>query len=221
MPSGTYLCLNDADGDLYAAVSDMRACEALTPAFLVTALPALNGADAVVADANLPADTLTFLAQHCRPPLLCDPVSVKKAPRLREALPRLALLKPNRAEARALTGLSAETPEDARSAAQALLALGVERVLLSMGGLGAVYADRTQCGLQPCLTGEVASTNGCGDAFMAAAVLGLLHSGSVRTMARWGQAAAAICAQAPGAVNPAITLEAVRHLAETQAPPEG
>ena len=217
MPSGTYLCLNDEHGDLCAAVSDMRVCEMITPGWLAERLPELNRADAVVLDANLPEFSLRWLADYVRAPLAADTVSVKKAGRLAGILPALTLLKPNLPEAAILAGTDPAAEGAAEASARALAEAGVRNVMITLGGRGVQYADPNRTGRRPCLVGPVLSTNGCGDASLSAALLALLEGRDLPEAALLGQAAAAICARSPKAVNPEMTWEAVCELA-AQAP---
>ncbi len=210
MATGTYLCLNNERGELYCAVSDMRVCDCITPDFLRERLSVINKSDAVVMDANLPADSISFLAQHCDVPLAADPVSVRKAEKLWPVLNRLTLLKPNRAEAAKLTGRHVETVRDAEIAAAALLGLGVRNVMLSLGPEGVWYADAQSSGQEKPRVHQTVSTNGCGDAFFAAGLVAAMHGSDIQAMARLGQAAAAICAESEAAVNPALTWKAVQ-----------
>lgn len=87
------------------AVSDMDICRKITPQFLASRLSVLNHAQLIVADANLPAESLRFLAENCTPPLFVDPVSTGKAEKLRPVLGRIHTLKPNRMEAELLSGV--------------------------------------------------------------------------------------------------------------------
>ena len=97
--TSVYLCVNEQNGDLNAAVSDMDICDELTPAKLEPLLSVLNHGAMVVADANLPEETLAWIAKNITVPIAADPVSVSKASRLRPLLSRLTLLKPNIPEA--------------------------------------------------------------------------------------------------------------------------
>ena len=160
-------------------------------------------------DANLPEESIRFLAEQCRVPLAADPVSVRKAGKLWDALPRLTLIKPNRAEAAELSGRPVGTPEEARVAASALLGLGVRRVMISLGEQGVWYADAEASGQEKPRPRQVVSTNGCGDAFFAACLIAMLEGMDTRTMARMGQAAAALCAESRAAVNPDMTWQKV------------
>lgn len=50
--TSTYVFVGDSDGDMAVAVSDMEICEKLTPDYFASQLDLLNGAAAVVVDAN-------------------------------------------------------------------------------------------------------------------------------------------------------------------------
>lgn len=210
--TSTYLCLNDADGEIYAAVSDMDICEAITPDYLAGCRAVLDGADMVVVDANIPEASVRWLAENCRAPLAADPVSVKKAGKLAPSLGRFVTLKPNRPEAQLLTGVPIEGLLGLDRAAQRMLDQGVERVFISLGPQGVYYTDGGLSGIEPCCPAHIVNTTGCGDAFIAAAVVGYARGLDIRAMARMGQAASAICAEADSAVSPVITLEQVQNL---------
>lgn len=185
-PSSIYLCVHDAEGDMIAAVNDMRLSEQMTPAALEPLLSFINGAGVCVLDANLPEDTLAFLAERVTVPLVADPVSRAKAPRLLPILGRLAAFKPNLSEALALSG--AETPEDA---ARWLIDLGVMRVFISMGRAGVYYADALVQGtLRPARIETIPQT-GAGDAFTAGVSRALLRGKDTRDCAQAGLNASA------------------------------
>ena len=56
--TSTYLFLNDVDGDMALGLSDMDICERITPAYLASNLSLLNNAQVIVADTNIPAESL-------------------------------------------------------------------------------------------------------------------------------------------------------------------
>ena len=81
--TSTYVFVGDSDGDMAIAVSDMEICEKLTPDYFASQLDLLNGAAAVVIDANLPRGSIAYLTEHCTAPIFIDPVSTVKAEKLR------------------------------------------------------------------------------------------------------------------------------------------
>lgn len=78
--TSTYLFLNDVDGDMALGLSDMDICERITPAYLASNLSLLNNAQVIVADTNIPAESLQYLVTHCTP--LCSSIP---SPRRRRA----------------------------------------------------------------------------------------------------------------------------------------
>jgi 1-phosphofructokinase len=95
---------------------------------------------------------------------------------LREALAsRPEVVKPNVDELSELLGRPLATPEAVREAGESLLARGIGRVVVSMGGEGAVFldGDRALLARPPKVT--VRSTVGAGDAMVGVIVFGLIH----------------------------------------------
>ena len=142
-------------------------------------------------------------------PVAADPVSAAKAHRLRPLLPKLTFLKPNLQEAEILTGLSAEGSGSVARIAHALHSLGVSRVYLSLGARGVWADDGKEGALLPCFPGAIVNTTGCGDAFVAAAADSCIRGLGTMKCARRGLAAAAICAEDPSAVSPAMSAEEI------------
>ena len=205
--TSTYLCLNDAEGEIVAAVSDMAIYEALTPAFLETKLDVINHAQLVIADTNLSAEALEYLAEHITVPFAADPVSAKKAVRLRGALKNLCFFKPNRPEAALLSGTDIRTADDLPRAARSLHEKGVRNVFISLGGDGVFFDDGSDSGILPIVPGPIVNTNGCGDAFLAGAADGFLMGLSLRGCTQRGLAASSLCARAQSAVTPHMNAE--------------
>lgn len=208
--TSTYLCVNDADGDVFAAVSDMEIYSRLTPEDVALRLDELNKAALVIVDANMPEEIVRYLAEHLTVPLAADPVSVKKAGKLTPYLNRLLTLKPNRPEASLLTGVPIDGMDGLADAAQVLLERGVQKVFISLGSKGVYYTDGTRTGIQSCCPANIVNTTGCGDAYLAGAALGHVLGLDIAGMALMGQAASAICAEADAAVSSDITLEKVQ-----------
>ena len=207
--TSTYLCLNEQNGDLHAAVADMSICEQITPDRLEPLLPVLNRGSFLIADANLPEETLAWIASNIRIPIAADPVSVAKAPRLRPLLSRLAFLKPNQPEAEILAGFRSGESGSLSRLADVLHELGLSRVFLSLGARGVWADDGKEGALLPCIPGSIVNTSGCGDAFVAAAADACLRGLGTMDCARRGLAAAAICAEDPAPVSPKMSAEAI------------
>ena len=212
--TSTYLFLTDEKGDMELAVSDMEIYDHLTPRFLSTKEAILNNARLVVADTNIPAESLAWLAENCKAPLFVDPVSTAKAGKVQPILGRLHTLKPNRIEAELLSGISITGEESLERCARALLDTGLHRVFISLGADG-VYAADHLGGREhvPCFPARMVNTTGCGDAFMAALAWGWLEGLGLDESARAGLAASAIAMEGEETINPELDVSALRERA--------
>ncbi len=210
MSTSTYLYIAAPNGEMAVAISDMQVCERITPAYLAANLSTLQNARVVVADTNIPAESLVYLAENCTAPLFCDPVSTAKAKKLLPILDKIHTLKPNRLEAELLSGVRIHTKEDAERAAQVLLDRGVVRVFLSMGADGVYAATKTQKLWLSNLPGAMVSTTGCGDASMAALVWAYLEGMDLKQTALAALAAGAITLESPETINPAMSATALK-----------
>ena len=206
----TYLFLNDCDGDMALAMSDMEICERITPQYLAANLTLLNNAQLVVTDTNIPAQSLVYLAEHCTAPIFADPVSTAKAGKLKPILGKLHTIKPNRIEAELLSGVKITDEESLREAAQTLLATGLHRVFISLGADGVFAADQKEMRLQPCCRAQMRNATGAGDAFMAALAWAYLEGTDLAQTAKAAAAAAAIAVEGSETINPVLSAETVR-----------
>ena len=188
----------------------MAICEKITPAYLAANLPILQNAQVIVADTNIPAESLRYLAENVTVPLFVDPVSTAKAEKLRPILNRIHTLKPNRLEAELLSGVRIENRADVETAADVLTGLGVHRIFLSLGAQGVYAAMGEQKLWLPTTPGQMVNTTGCGDAFMAALVWAYLEGSDLETTARAGLAAGSIAMESPETINPQMSAPALR-----------
>lgn len=208
--TSTYLFVNDESGDMQLAVSDMDIYDHLTPQVLQSRRQLLDGSQVVVLDTNLPAETVAWVAKNCRAPIFADPVSTAKAEKLRPVLGRLHTLKPNRIEAELLSGVAISDDASLRRAADALLETGLHRVFISLGADGVFAADRSGQVLHlPAPEGNIISTTGCGDSFMAALAWAYLQGSDLERSARAGLAASTITMASADTINPAMSEEAL------------
>lgn len=206
----TYLFLNDSDGDMALAVSDMEICERILPNYLTANMQLLNHAQVVVTDTNIPAQTLEYLAKHCTAPIFADPVSTAKAVKLRPILGKLHTLKPNRLEAELLSGVKITDDDSLRLAAKTLLDTGLHRVFISLGSEGVFAADHNEMRRFPCIPAQMRNATGAGDAFMAALAWAYLEGSDLEFTARAASAAAAIAVEGVQTINPSLSADAVR-----------
>ena len=208
--TSTYLYIADERGEMALAISDMGICDRITPAYLAEHLNQLNNAQVVVADCNIPEESLRYLAENCTAPIFVDPVSTVKAEKLRPILHSIHTLKPKRLEAELLSGVPIRAKEDVAKAADALLEKGVHRLFISMGGDGIYAATETQRLWLPNIPGNMVNTTGCGDAVTAALVWAYLEGMDLEETTRAALAAGSIAMESRETINPLMREEALR-----------
>jgi pseudouridine kinase len=191
------------------AVNDMEITKEITPEYLEKNLTLLNGAQLVVVDANIPAESIAFLAEQVQVPIFADPVSVTKAEKFRPVLGKLHTLKPNKLEAELLSGIPIHTDEDLVAATKALLSTGLHRVFISLGTEGVWAADQNEMLKLPCYPTQVRNATGAGDAFVAGLVWAYLKGSDLRTSTMAGSAASSISIEGEETINEQLSEEAL------------
>lgn len=203
MPSGSYVAMLDADGELVGAVADMAAVESLRVEHVPERV--VQAASYVVLDANPCADVLEHVcrtAASARVPVVIDPVSVPKADRVAKALRAgpVHTITPTRTELVALTG-----EEDLEAGVAALHDLGVGRVWVREGASGSTLFTPDGSAFVPAIPAEVRNVTGAGDSMAAAYVQALVAGHDDVTAARHGAAAAYLTITSEHTVRPDLS----------------
>ncbi|MBQ9064828.1 MAG: bifunctional hydroxymethylpyrimidine kinase/phosphomethylpyrimidine kinase [Blautia sp.] len=204
--TSTYIFINDADGDMTLALSDMRICEAITPDYLMEHLDIINRADVLVLDTNIPEESVKYLAVHAGVPVFADPVSTVKAAKLLPVLDKIHTLKPNLSEAEMLSGVKIVDEESLMEAAEVLLSKGIKRVFISMGADGIFAAEAGHMKKYPVIPANIKNTTGAGDAFMAGLVHAYLQNMPQDRTASFALACASVAAESEETINPELSV---------------
>jgi pseudouridine kinase len=216
-PTGTYLAVLDASGELVVAVSNMRATDRLTVRQLMRSRDLLSHADLLVLDGNIPEAPAAWLldfAAAVNVPVVMDPVSVAKARPLGHMLspqrPVLALT-PNLDELSSIVGEAVpQTRADITRAARRLHDVGVQNVWVRRGVRGSLLSSLGDTGRATVVTlpappVKPVDVTGAGDSMTAAFVHALMRGDAPADAARFGQMAAALTVASPETVRPDLT----------------
>ncbi|MEM7721699.1 MAG: ribokinase [Pseudomonadota bacterium] len=116
------------------------------------------------------------------------------APLTDEILTFCDYITPNETEAEALTGIPVNTPQDAETAARALLNRGVRKAaIITLGDQGALVHDgATTRRIPPLSAGPVVDTTGAGDAFNGGLATALAAGQDLDAALRFATATAAL-----------------------------
>jgi ribokinase len=192
-PTGIASILVDAEGR-NAIVYVPGANSALSPADVRAAGAAIAGADAVVSQLEIPlpstAEAFRLAAQARRPVTILNPAPAALLPR--ELVALCDVIVPNQLEAQMITGIAVRGPEDARAAARRLLEAGAKAAVVTLGGQGALVADRDGDAYIEAVRVDVVDSTGAGDAFIGTLAYALARREPLRRAARLASAAAAL-----------------------------
>jgi len=238
-PTSAYIDILDDGGDMYLAANDMRLVTEIPAEYFQQNAEVISGAAAVVADANLSQDQLTavFTAAEGvtgsetgnagsvvsgQVPVFADPVSAAKCHVLKPFLSKLTLIKPNRLELEALSGMPCGTDEETAAAAGELVRQGVKHVVVSLGERGCMYVGASEsaqdtsndpkttimirsidCSL------PVVNASGAGDAFMSGLMHSFLNGADTETMLHYALACGRIATLSEDTINYCLTEEYV------------
>ena len=212
----SYVSIHDGTGEMHVAMHQMGLIDSLTPAIIETIDPVINRADALVLDANLPADTLaSIFAQATDKAVFCDCVSALKASKLIPFLDQITCIKANMNEARVLTGLG----QDAQTHVllSALRPTGVSQIVLSDGANGFVAVTQSDAvtkipaKIPAKISNDVpdarlaVNVSGAGDALLAGFVYGWAQDMAWDARADFAHGLAQFTLSSRNAVHPDIT----------------
>jgi ribokinase len=173
----------------------------LTPQLLEGAADLLRGAGFLLAQLEIPLETVESLAQFAERhniPFMLDPAPARTLPAA--LLRRVSWLTPNETETAELLKTSLLADGDGLAAADRFLAAGVENVLLKLGSQGCVVAQRSQPKVRiPAFSVDAVDTTAAGDAFNAGFAVSVLRGYSISRTAVFASAVAAISVTRPGA----------------------
>jgi ribokinase len=198
-PSGVALIFVGQNGENSIAVaSGANAC--LTPADLQKAKSAFSQASVVILQLETPLKTVEAavkLAANAGARVILNPAPARPLPN--DLLRRVYLLTPNETEAELLTGLAVNNEVAAAKAADALLARGVQNVIITLGARGAFVAGKQARGLVSGCKVKSVDTTGAGDVFNGTLAVALAEGKALLQAARFACAAAAISVTRLGA----------------------
>ena len=197
-PTGVALVMvEDSGQNRIVVIPGANAAVQVDPAALRTQL---GGAAFLVLQFETPLEQVGLamdVAAQAGCKVLLNPSPMQALP---EAFwPRIDTLVVNELEAQMLSGLPVTGIADATVAARALLSRGPVRVVVTLGGEGAVAADADGCRHHPALRVKAVDTTAAGDTFLGALAVSLARGEPFDAAVQLGIRAAALCIGRPGA----------------------
>lgn len=207
--SGVALICVDAAAENSIVVAP-GANERLSPQDVDRAAAAIAAADFVVLQLEIPLTTVSYAAEVAASrgvKIILNPAPAAAVPD--ELLRRCYLLTPNRSECALLTGMPVVDADDAARAAEALLARGVQNVVVTLGAEGSLIKSADLCERVPARRVEAVDTTAAGDTFNGALAVALSEGRPLPDAVRFATAASSISVTRMGAQSSVPTREEV------------
>ena len=198
-PSGVALIMVDAKGENCIAVAS-GANGALRPADLEAARSEIEQAGVVLMQLETPVATVLCAARWAAAkgvPVVLNPAPACALPD--ELLTCLDMITPNESEAELLTGVKVADAASAARAAEALCAMGVKRVVITLGAKGAFVYAAGEGVVVPAVKVDAVDTTAAGDVFNGALAVALTEGQPLAEAVRFASKAAAISVTRMGA----------------------
>lgn len=212
--TSTYLCINNENGEMQLAISDMEIYEYMTPFYLNSRLHIINSAKACIIDTNIPRHSLDYLMDNVRVPMFLDTVSTKKTENIKDIIHNIYAVKPNIYEAEILSGVSIKNEKDYKYATDLILNKGVKEIYMSLGSEGVYYTNGKLHGKLPVISDIIVNTTGAGDSFLAGVVWAYLNGMNILSCTKAGLAASYITINSPKTVSEEISEKNIKQIIE-------
>lgn len=211
----TYLAILNHQGEMESAVVDMESLNKMDERFVDEKHEVFENAEYTIVDSDNPALLEYILKKYQgKSKFILDPVSAKKAKKIRHLIKYFHTIKPNRFETEALCGFKIETNDDLRKAGRFFIEEGVKNVFISLDADGIYYitSEGEEGTLACCEAIEVKNVTGAGDSFVAGIGYGYMNNLNIKDTLKYSVAMSIITITHEETINPKISHELVEDL---------
>jgi len=199
LPTGIALIVVDAAGENQIAVA-WGANGALSSAQVEQSLPVLEAADVVLAQLEMPIETVERVAElvhRLGKTFILNPAPVQPLPD--STFSRIDVLTPNLGELGHLAGRTTESLDDVETAAKHLLGKGCGAVVVTQGSEGCLVVTLEESWWVRAIEVDALDTVGAGDCFSGNLAVALAEGLTLRDGVKWATVAAGLSVTRLGA----------------------
>jgi ribokinase len=216
--TGVALIVVDDQGEnsiVVASGANMR----MTTKDIASAKEAISTADVLLLQLEVPLDVVTRAAQIAKDhqvTVILNPAPAKPLPD--ELLKLVDVLVPNESETALLTGLVTDSQAELTKAAGELLNFGINSVVITLGGRGAMLAKPDRQEVYEAFNVQPVDTTAAGDAFSASLAVAIGRGESLPNAIRWANSAGALTTLRFGAQTSLPSQDEVARLLRGESP---
>ena len=202
-PSGVALITVDKNGENCIVVASGSNAH-LTPDDIAAEEEAIDSADFVLMQLEIPIETVEFVAQKAagkNKKVILNPAPARTLSK--ELLQNLYMITPNETEAELITGIKITDEASALKAAERFVELGVNHVVITLGSKGAFVYSEGVCETVPAFKVKAEDTTAAGDIFNGALVVAIAEDRPLLDAVLFAGKAAAISVTRVGAQSSA------------------
>lgn len=211
----TYMAILNHKGEMESAVVDMESLNKMDEAFIEGKHEVFANAEYTIVDSDNPVLLEYILKKYeGKSKFILDPVSAKKARKIRHLIKYFHTVKPNRFETEALCGFKIETDDDLKKAGRFFIEQGVKNAFISLDSDGIYYitSEGEEGTLACCESINVKNVTGAGDSFVAGIGYGYMNNLSIKDTLKYSMAMSIITITHEETINPAMSNELVNDL---------
>lgn len=188
-----YIFIDEATGE-NAIIVCPGAANLISPALVDAARGSIENAKVFITQLEQPVEAAARGLQIARDAGVITVFNPAPAAPINDAVfPLCDYVTPNESETEAMTGLAVSTIEEARTAAEAILAKGVGTAVITLGENGVLFHGQgVSTHIPACTVAPVVETTGAGDAFNGGMAAALARGMEPLEAARFGCAVAGI-----------------------------
>jgi ribokinase len=202
-PSGVALITVDENAENCIVVAS-GANANLFPKDIAMVEEAINEAEFVLMQLEIPIETVTFVAEKAaskNKKVILNPAPAQ--PLSKHLLENLYIITPNETEAELISGIKITDIDSACEAAKKIVSMGVDNVVVTLGSKGAFVCGESICEMVSSVKVKALDTTAAGDIFNGALTVALAENRSLIDAVRFACKAAAISVTRIGAQSSA------------------
>ncbi len=162
----------------------------------------IKNADIVVLQLEIPVETVVRIceiAKESATTVILNPAPFKELPE--NLLSMVDYIIPNEYEAESLTGIACDDNEGVKASIEAIKAMGVKNVIITLGERGCAYTNENEVLFNSAMKSNVVDTTSAGDTFIGALCSKLSKGESVTDAIAFATKASAITVSRKGAAQ--------------------